>query len=89
MDTLQEKILYLVIVHLPHRSIVNVFEKKLQAYSHFCDLLTEISKIYGDHDFNGASLNHCRQFGYYQINHGYFLQMYETTLNSVEEVKWI
>lgn len=84
-----DKNLFLVIVHMPHKSVVTVFSHRLAAYEHFCKVLNSAAKKFGDHDFNGASLDHCRQFGYYKINHGYFVQLYETTLDQEEEISWI
>ena len=84
-----DKELFLVIVHMPHKSIVNAFSHRLAAYEYFCKTLNSAAEKYGDHDFNGASLEHCRCFGFYQVKPGYFIQLYETVLDREEEIAWL
>lgn len=79
----------MVVVHMPHKSTICPFSNRSNAYQYFCKLLLEVAKKYGDHDMNGASLEHCRQFGRYDIKHGYFLQLYETNLNEEETILWL
>lgn len=81
--------IFMVIVHMPHKSIVCPFIKQSDAYQYFCKLLLEVASKYGDTDYNGASLEHCRRFGFYEIIHGYFLQMYEADIDSPESIRWL
>lgn len=83
------KRMYIVVVHMPHKSIVCPFSNRAGAYQYFCKLLLEASKKYGSHDMNGASLEHCRKFGRYEIKHGYFLQFYEAELDEEETILWL
>ena len=79
--------LYMVVVHMPHKDIICPFNSRLDAYQYFCKLLLEAAEKYGLKDFNGASLDHCRRFGYYKIRHGYFLQMYEADIKEAIETE--
>ena len=83
------KILFLVIVHMPHKSIVCPFVEKDHAVSYFNKLLEEAAAKYGLRDYNGGSLELCKKFFYYQVKPGYFLQMYEAALGEEEKISWI
>lgn len=74
---------------MPHKSIICPFSNRADAYQYFCKLLLEAAKKYGSHDMNGASLEHCRKFGRYEIKHGYFLQFYEAELDEEETILWL
>lgn len=80
--------LFMVVVHMPHKNIVCPFQKRTDAYQYFCKLLKEASQRYGHRDINGASIEHCLRFGFFEIKHGFFIQLYEADINSEEKIEW-
>ena len=86
---MMSKTVYMVVVHMPHKSIICPFSNRSDAYQYFCQLLLEVSQKYGLKDFNGASLEHCRRFGYYEIRHGYFIQLHEAVMDDCEKISWL
>lgn len=73
---------------MPHKTIVMPFSNHSNAYQYFCTLLNEASQLYGLTDMNGASLDHCKMFGRYEIKHGFFIQLYEADLDYPEKINW-
>lgn len=64
------------------------FLSRSAALQEFRKLLTEASERYGYTDMNGASLDHCKIFGHYEVKHGFFIQLYETQLDQTETINW-
>lgn len=79
---------FLVLVHMPHDSTIIPCSSQQKAEEIFEQLLQECIKRYGHVDVHGASENHCRMFGRYEIYNGYYLQLYEANLDEVR-VKWL
>ena len=79
---------FLVIVHMPHKDIVCPFSTKRKALSYFEQLLEQCKMIYGATDMNGATIDHCYEFGIYNIGFGYFVQLYEADLDEKETIPW-
>lgn len=80
---------YMVVVHMPHRSIICPFEDIVEAQKYFNKLVIEAAIKYGSIDANGATAQYCKQFGYFEIKKGYFVQLYEAEFNTREEIKWL
>ena len=80
---------FLVIVHMPHKDIVCPFSTKKKALSYFRQLLEQCKMIYGDTDMYGATIDHCYEFGIYNIGFGYYVQLYEAELDASETIPWI
>ena len=81
--------IYMVVIHMPHKDIIESYLTKQEAQQRFNDILLECSKHYGAIDKNGASLQHCFNYGYYQINLGYFIQMYESEIGEKTNIQWL
>ena len=81
--------IYIVQVHMIHKTVSVPFNDRNLAQEYFDSLVDECVKKYGPVDSNGASAEHCKAWGRYEITKGYFLQIYPTQLNRREEIRWL
>lgn len=81
--------MFLVVIHEPHQSIVTPFSREVLARKYFREVLTDCAKKYGPVDVHGADLEHCYQFGRYEIFNGYFIQLYEAELDRGADIRWL
>lgn len=85
-DNTQVKI-YSVVVHKIDISLIYTFDSPLKCYEYFNKLIDRYSNRFGDKDATGSSLQHCLQFGFYQITKYEYIQMYESTLNEGDDIE--
>ena len=83
------KTAYLIVVHAPHKDWIETYLDKEQCEERFRDILEIIGEKYGQRDRRGASLQHCLEFGYYDISLGYFAQMYESDIGKKDDIEWL
>jgi len=81
--------MFMVVIHEPHQSVISPFSSEALARQYFKKILMECSQKYGVVDVHGADLEHCYQFGRYEIFNGYFIQLYEAQLDRGEDIRWL
>ena len=79
--------IYSVVIHKIHRTLIYTFDSALKCYEYFGKVIDRYSQRFGDRDANGSTLQHCLQFGFYQIDKISYIQMYESILNDADDVE--
>lgn len=84
-----DKTAYLIVVHAPHKDWIEVYLSEKECKERFSEILGIIKQKYGEKDRRGASIEHCLEFGYYDISLGYFAQMYEADIGKKDDIQWL
>lgn len=79
--------IYSVVVHKINRTLVYTFDSALKCYEYFNKVIDRYAARFGGKDDTGSSLQHCLQFGFYQISKLEYVQMYESIINEGDDVE--
>ena len=77
---------YSVVVHKINITLVYTFDSALKCYEYFNMLIDRYAARFGSKDATNSSLQHCLQFGFYQISKLEYIQMYESIMNEYDDV---
>lgn len=79
--------IYSVVIHKINRTVIYTFDSALKCYEYFNKVINRYAARFGSKDANNATLQHCLQFGFYQISKLEYIQMYESILNDTDDVE--